>query len=153
MTKQWIYTERRIMRFYLWFIFTIGCIVLLTMLGLILPDIFKSHKNEDIKALLTVATAGSVWIILFSYFLYNSPRTLVLTDRVMRVNWNSENKKEYPWQDVSLKKASGEYVLILIRDSDWLIPRLLVLDGSSKQYKELISRIKEIKHHSEIERL
>ena len=153
MTKEWIYTERKIMRFYLWFIFTIGCIVLLTMLGLILPDIIKSHKNEDIKALLIVAIAGGAWIILFSYFLHNSPRVLVLTERVMQVNWKSEKNKEYPWQDVSRKKASGEYVLILIRDSEWLIPRWVVLDGSSKQYKELISRIKEIKHLSEIERL
>jgi hypothetical protein len=123
------------------------------MLGLILPDIIKSHKSEDIKALLIVAIAGSLWIIVFSYFLHNSPRALVLRDRVMQVNWNSEKNKEYPWQDVSLKKASGEYVLILIRDSKWLIPRWVVLDGSSKQYKELISRIKEIKHLSEIERL
>jgi hypothetical protein len=153
MTKEWIYTERKIMRFYLWFIFTIGCIVLLTMLGLILPDIIKSNKNEDIKVLLTVAIAGSVWIILFSYFLYNSPQALVLTDRVMHVNWNSKKKKEYTWQDVSLKKASGEYVLILIHDSEWLIPRWVVLDGSSKQYRELVSRIREIKQLSEIERL
>jgi hypothetical protein len=64
-----------------------------------------------------------------------------------------EQPKEYPWQDVSLKKASGGYVLILIRDSGWLIPRWVVLDGSSKQYKELVSRIKEIKQLSEIERL
>lgn len=153
MTKEWIYTERKIMRFYLWFIFTIGCIVLLTMLGLILPDIIKSHKNEDIKALLIVAITGSVWLILFSYFLHNSPRALVLTDRVMQVIWNSQKNKEYPLQDVSLKKASGGYVLILIRDSGWLIPRWVVLDGSSKQYKELVSRIKEIKHLSEIEQL
>jgi len=90
MTKEWIYTERKIMRFYLWFIFTIGCIVLLTMLGLILPDIIKSHKNEDIKALLIVAITGSVWLILFSYFLHNSLRALVLTDRVMQVIWNSQ---------------------------------------------------------------
>lgn len=79
---------------------------------------------------------------------------LVVTDRLMEVNWNSRKKKECLRQDVALKKTGlPDFVLILIHDSAWLIPRWVLPDGSSKQYKELISRIIKIKHLTEIERL
>ena len=141
------------MRFYIWFILSVGSAVILAMLGFLMSDLFKSHKKEDIEAFLAIAAAGSAWIIIFFYFIFNSPKSVVLNDRVMQVNWKS-GKKEYLWQDVSLKKAGlHNFVLIIVHDPVWFIPRWVLLDGSSKQYKELISKIKKIKHLTEIERL
>ena len=65
----------------------------------------------------------------------------------MQVNWSRRTRKEYPWENVTLKKIGlPESVLIIIRDPDWFVPRLVSLNGWSKQYRELISRIKNIKH-------
>jgi hypothetical protein len=152
--EEYRYKERKILRIYIWSIFVSGTIIVLIMLGFISLDLIKQSKNSDVNSLLIVLIAGILWICISSYFLVNSPLNLVLTDRIMEVNWNTKKRKEYLWQDVSLKKTGlPEQTLILIRDSKWLIPRLVILDGSSKQYRELISRIKEIKHLSEIEQL
>jgi hypothetical protein len=152
--EEYTYNERKILRKYIWFIFAAGTVMVLTMLGLLLHDLISSHHNSDITSFLIVLAAGFLWVCIFAYFLANSPASLVVSDRVMRVNWSSTKKREYLWRDVSLK-ATGpqEFVLILIHDPVWLIPRWVLLDGSRRQYKELISRIKEVKHLVEIEPL
>jgi hypothetical protein len=128
-------------------IFIFGNIMILTMLGLLSRDLITSYEKETIKGLLIVAAAGSLWNLFYVYCLANSPLSVVLNDRMMQVNWSRRTRKEYPWENVTLKKIGlPESVLIIIRGPDWFVPRLVSLNGWSKQYRELISRIKNIKH-------
>jgi hypothetical protein len=148
--EDWTYRERKIMRIYIWVIFIFGNIMILTMLGVLSGGLITSY--DVIMALLIVGTASILWNLFYVYCLANSPLTVVLNDRMMQVNWSRRTWKEYPWQNITLKKNGlPEFVLIIIRDPAWPVPRWVILDGSSKQYRELISRIKNIKHLTEIE--
>jgi hypothetical protein len=150
--EEYIYKERKILRIYIWSVFVLGTIIILAMLGLISRDLITSHEHSDVKSFLIVATAGITWLIISFYCLTNSPANIVLTDKIIRVEWSSGKSKQYQWEDVKLKRTGPhEYVLILINDSNWIIPRWVLLDGSSKQYKELISRIRAVKHVTEID--
>ena len=148
--KEYRYSERKIVRISIWSIFATGTIILLTMFVFILRDITSFHKNSGITSVLIVLATGLLWFLLFAYCLANSPVNLVVTDKTIKVHWNTLKKKKYLWNEVSLKKTGKSgFVLILIRDSEWFIPRWVFLDGSNKQYKEFISRIKEIKYFTE----
>ena len=146
--EEYTYKERRILRIYIWGILASGAIIL----GLISHDLITSFEKSNTNALLFVGGIGFVWIMMAWYCVVNSPTNLVLTDSAMQVTWNGRKRKDYSWQDVKVRKTGKpEFDLILIHDSDWLLTRWVVLDGSSKQYKELISRIIQIKQLTKID--
>ena len=152
MMEEYIYKERKVLRIYIWAFSVAGAIVILMMLGQISHDLISSYEQTDKNDILGVGVIGFIWIVMAWYCVVNSPTKLVLTDWAMQVTWNGRKRKDYSWQDVTVKKTGGpEFDLILIHDSDWLLSRWVILDGSSKQYKELISKIRQIKQLTKID--
>ncbi len=144
---EWVYDEKKILRLYMRLLFISGEVFCLAVFSLLLRGTLRNDPRFDPEDLLLVILFMAFWTITGFYFLSNSPQSLVLNDETIQICWRKNQRKSYLWRDVDLKKIGLNPIpMIFINDKNWRVfnlrvLRVVMLDGWSKRYKELVKKI------------
>ena len=136
--EQWSYSERKQSKVFFWSVFVFG--------ELFLFAIFIFALSQGKIQSLAVATSLFAWLLwsgLFLYFFSNFPHKITVSSEGLLAIYSDKRTQLYSWENVLLKKIGLNPIpLILIKNKgSSLLPRIVFLDGSSKEYRELIKRI------------
>jgi hypothetical protein len=138
---QLVYEERQVFSSFIKSIFVLGDLFLITLLVLPFADVGDFHFHPTTMVIFTLVIM-LLWNGLFYYFMSNSPRKITVTDSGLVVSFSQSKEVNYGWGNVVLKKIGMNPVpMIFIKKSRAVIPRIILLDGSSKGYKSLVDRI------------
>jgi hypothetical protein len=91
------------------------------------------------------------------YAISNAASVLVLRADSLKIQWSKNRITVYPWDKIKLHKIGlNEIPIIVAYDDRWAIlkkslPRWVLIDGSSRQYKEMIGKIEKIKNGVQIQ--
>jgi hypothetical protein len=140
------YEERKVARWYFIIITLSGEVFLFTAFSFSLIGVLSGDTNFRPEAPWIALTALVIWSVLGLYIVFNVPQKLILSDDKFEVQWRRNNRIRYDLSKIELKTVWLS-TWIKIRDEGWRlwrfsIPRYMVLDGSSKKYKEFIRCIK-----------
>jgi len=146
---EWTYIEKKILKVYIMAIFTFGEIFLLVVAGIVFSNLFKGGEEGIALNVLIAIFSILVWNAVGLYYLSNTASALILRDDAITVRWSKNRLNTYPWANIRVRNVGSTRVrIILVNDSGWkfaklTLPRIIVLDGFSREYKELINRIME----------
>ena len=138
---QWSYSERKQSKVFFWSVFVFGELFLFAIFIFVLAQ----GKIQSL-AVITSLIAWLLWNGLFLYFFSNFPQKITVSSEGLLVIYSDKRKQLYLWENVFLKKIGLNPIpLIFIRNEGTSsfanLPRIVFLDGSSKEYRELIKRI------------
>jgi len=155
--SEWTYIERKVLRAYVVAIFAFGEIFLLIVVAIVFSQLFKGGEESGEFNVLIVILSILVWNAIGLYYLNNTASTLILRDDAITVRWSKNRLSTYPWHKIRVRNVGSSSVrIILVNDTDWkfaklALPRIIILNGFSVKYQELINRIMErteAKHNS-----
>lgn len=139
--SQLVYEERQVFSFFFKSIFVLGDMFFIVMLVLPFADVGNLHVSPKTMIPFTLIIL-SLWNGLFYYFFSNSPRKITVTDTGLVMTFTRNKEVNYGWGNVALKKMGMNPVpMIFIKKSSGVIPKIILLDGSSKGYRNLVDRI------------
>ena len=146
--QEYLYKEGVESRFFGILLFLFGVVFQLWFLFDTLPGYIRNDPNVNPDGMLYALMFLLVWDLASLYFIFNTPKALVLTNKGLKVIWGLHKQKIYSWQNVKITTIGlNTTPVIIIVDNNWLIPnfgmpRLLMLNGWTKRYKNLVAQIK-----------
>jgi ABC-type transport system involved in multi-copper enzyme maturation permease subunit len=147
--SEWTYIERKVVRAFIVAIFAFGEIFLLMVVAIVFSNLFKGREESVAFNVLIVILSILFWNGVGLYWLSNTASALILRDDTITVVWSKNRVSTYPWQKIKIRNVgSSSDRIVLVNDDNWkfgklTLPRIIVLDGSSGEYKELITRIRQ----------
>jgi hypothetical protein len=154
--QEWIYKERNTVKTYTFsvvivmevFLIAAAC---LTIYAQIIGSIYLGFLY-----ILIISLSVLIWPILGMYAISNVASVLVLSADSLKIQWSKNRITVYPWDKIKLHKIGlNKIPLIVAYDDKWgllkkSLPRWVLIDGSSRQYKEMINKIENIKNDIQI---
>ena len=141
--SEWVYKESKTVKIYFLTVFLIGLFFLLFVL-------FNISLSTNVTAWVTFFLGLVLWSVFGMYEYFNLADVILISDSFISIEWSSTRKKEYPFYCITVKKIGFGSEFLCVKDDSWKImnykiPRLILLDGFSAEYKQLLNKIKEIR--------
>ncbi len=149
--REWVYKERKSVKVYIVSIVIVGEFLLFAFACLTIYFNVVDSRNLDFVYLLIIILSVFIWLILGVYAISNAASALTLRADVLKIEWSITRVAVYPWSSVKLHKIGLNKIPIIVAYDEKYrllkhsLPRWVLIDGSSKQYKEMIGIIEYIK--------
>lgn len=89
---------------------------------------------------LILSIGASIWNVCYAYVILNCPTKVRFGENYLSVTWKKNRMSKYYINDTRITRI-GSVKVIKIYDNKWKLPRLLFLNGWTKEYKSLIGQI------------
>ena len=150
--EEWGY-ENTHFRIFAWVLVLVGDIFLLSIcimisFAIIFPNFDTTLHISSLPLFLLFCLA---WNILGGYLLFNTPKSLTLTEKGLLIAWSKRKKICYAWNTIELITIGlnpTPVIIIKQQESSSLshkVSKKILFTGWSPKYKELINRIENFK--------
>ena len=155
--QEWIYQERKTVKNYIFFVVIFMELFLISATCLTIYAQIIGSINLGYIFVLIISLSVLIWPIFGVYAIANVASVLVLRADSLKIQWSKNRITAYPWDKIKLHKIGLNKIPIIVAyDDKWKLlkkslPRWVLVDGSSRQYKEMIRQIENIKNGVQIE--
>lgn len=120
-------------------LFFAGDIFLLWLL--IMPLVSQGTYPHGIMTYYSmIIVVGIIWNTTYTYFILNCPKKIQLSEEGLIVKWRRDEQEFYGFKMLLIENF-GTVRVIKLNDPSWKLPRYLLLDGWSKEYRGLLESI------------
>jgi|GEM_PF-6533326 len=154
--QEWIYKERKTVKTYTFSVVIFIEILLIVAAGVTIYSQIIGSINLGFLSVLMIILSALIWPIFGVYAISNTASALVLRVDTLKIQWSRNRITVYPWDKIKLHKIGLNKIPIIVAyDDKWRLlkqslPRWVLIDGSSKQYKEMVAKIENIKNGGKI---
>ena len=154
--QEWIYKERKAVKTYTFSVVIVMEIFLIIAACLTIYAQIIGSIHLGFLYVLIISLSVLIWPIFGVYAISNAASVLVLRANSLKIQWSKNRITVYPWDKIKLHKIGLNNIPIIVAyDDKWgllkkSLPRWVLIDGSSRQYKEMISKIENIKNDVQI---
>ena len=154
--QEWIYKERKTVKTYTFSVVIFIEVFLVVAASLTIHAQRIGSINLGFLYVLIISLSSLIWPIFGLYAITNAASALVLRTDAMKIQWSKNRITVYPWNKIKLHKIGLNNIPIIVAyDDKWRLlkqslPRWVIVDGSSSQYKEMVDKIEKRKNGGKI---